>query len=92
MVSGDCEGYQESVTSSLFTEKDKHSYTLDRELENGNSTCDFPWATKNKTGNCVCGTRIHESVYCIVNESDYSSSKVGILDCSCMTTDDNSEV
>ena len=92
VVSGDCEGHQESVTSSLFAEKDEYSYTVDRELENDNSTCDFPWATKNKTGNCVCGTRIHESVYCIVNESDYSSSKVGILDCSCMTTDDSNEV
>ena len=54
--------------------------------------CGFAWATTmNETGNytCKCGNSLHETVYCKFNEDDTSYSNVGILDCSCMTYDEN---
>ena len=60
-----------------------YSYVPDTEIKN-EFGCGFPWAVKNKSG-CTCGSSIHETVFCKFNGS---SSKVGVLDCSCMTYDE----
>ena len=64
-----------------------YSYAPDTEIEDG-FDCGFPWAIRNGSDNCNCGSSIHERVFCKFNETDKSSSKVGVLDCSCMTYDE----
>ena len=64
-----------------------YSYAPDTEMEN-EFDCGFPWAVRNESDSCKCGSSIHERVFCIFNETDKTSSKVGILDCSCMTYDE----
>ena len=61
-----------------------YSYALDTEVED-EFECEFPWGMKNKSGHCQCGHSLHETVFCVFNATDPSSSRVGILDCSCMT-------
>lgn len=50
-------------------------------------TCGSPWAVRNSTGDCSCGHDVHQTVLC-----DYNASVLGVLDCSCMTYDEELNV
>ena len=81
-------GVEKKTISGSFSDSGGYSYPQDSEVYE-DYECGFPWgvATNNKT-NCSCGKTIHDSVYCNLNKSYPASTKVGILDCSCMTWDD----
>ena len=64
-----------------------YSYARDTEMED-EFDCGFPWAIRNESDYCKCGSSIHERVFCKLDHTDLSSSKVGVLDCSCMTYDE----
>ena len=78
---------RETVSGS-FSDTAGYSYPQDPEARYEGFKCGFPWAKLDKNNTCACGNTIHDSVYCSLNKSHPSSTKIGVLDCSCMTWDD----
>ena len=92
LLLGSCNGYGDTG-SPLFNHSGgnfpgdvEYSYVADKDLnEDCNNDCSFLWSRRDKNGTCSCGSTLHESVFCKLNQTHCGSSKVGILDCSCMT-------
>ena len=88
VICSECAVERETVSGS-FSDTAAYSYPLDLEDGSEDHECGFPWGQRsNKTGNCSCGARLHDTVFCSINYTDIRATKVGILDCSCMTWDD----
>ena len=82
---------ERETVSGSFSSSTGYSYPLDSEANESIYECGFPWGRRDSdTGKCRCGDNIHNSVYCFMDNSssNVSLTPVGILDCSCMTWDD----
>ena len=89
LVSISCVVAERGTVSGTFTDTASYSFLQDLETSHEGYECGFPWAKLDKNASCTCGDTIHGSVYCYINSSDPRSTKVGILDCSCMTWDED---